>query len=114
MVNKFDDICLIFSGPTTATTPLEAETRALIFLLSKINNYMASNPRMIVLTDSLDLVNNVRHYKTGIDYTIPYTEEHDMLGIHKIHLEHTNRSNNLGADSLAKQGLIRPNIIWGH
>lgn len=43
IINKHDDICFIFSGPTIVATSLEAETKAFMFLLNKLTVSLPEN-----------------------------------------------------------------------
>lgn len=112
VVNKNDDLCFIFSGPMTATTPLEAETKALIFLLQKLNEHFTMDKKIIILTDSIELWTNVKRYKTCNTTFVQCTDPVDLVELQHIHLDHIKCSHNFGVDYLAKQGRIKPNIIW--
>lgn len=103
----------IFSGPTVATTPLQAETNALILALQEINNKIPKDKRVIVHTDAYNLFQNIQRYRAGHITNIPYTDTINMGLYSNIFIEHINRQHNRGADYLAKQGATRPNIVRG-
>lgn len=47
IVDNKEELCFIFSGPTAATTSLEAETRSLIFLLHKIYSFITRDKKIL-------------------------------------------------------------------
>lgn len=113
IINNKDDLCLIFSGSTPATNSLEAETNALFFLLQHIPSFIHKEKKVIIYTDSMELLKNVKNYKAGNATSIKFSESRDLTGLQYISLDHIARAHNFSADFLAKQGLSRPNMIWG-
>lgn len=103
----------IFSGPTRALTPLQAETNALLVVLREIHSNISRDNRVVVYTDAHNLYHNIQLYRAGRIRGVPFAENIDMDLYNFINIEHINRLHNRGADYLAKTGAHKPNIIMG-
>lgn len=110
---NLEDLMYIYSGPVTASSPLEAETKALFTLMQAIHNNIDHDKKIIIHTDSYNLWYNFHKFGAGLRDKIDYLEAYTMDIYYYIHISHIPRSYNRGADILAKTGSSRPNTILG-
>lgn len=111
--NKMGDIEFLFSGPIEAVNPLEAESKAMAYMIQHILQKYTEHKKIIIHTDSYTLWENIQKYRAGFLNVIPYMDTAQILDNRHIQIGHIRRHLNPGADHLAKLGLQRPNIIFG-
>lgn len=90
-----DDHILEFDGPVRFTSTLQAEKMALNQLVNLILNSQWCSEKIVILTDSMQLVDLVN--SQGL-----FSEWEDLQL--RISIRHVNRDFNVQADRLAKQG----------
>lgn len=108
-----EDLQFIFSGPTAAEDPLQAETNAMVVVLNEIHSKISFDKRVIVHTDSFILCRNLQFYKAGIATIVPYAENLSRDLLQHVTKTHIKRLYNKGADYLAKQGVDKPTVLKG-
>lgn len=93
---------LEFAGPVKVQSAIQAEVQALLQLVSLLVNSQWSKEKILILLDSVNLINAVRIQPMSADW--------EKLRC-RIALRHVNRFFNIHADKLAKYGASL-NKIW--
>lgn len=105
----------IFSGPTQAWCHLEAKRNAVLFLFSSIVKNSKYKGRTTICTDNLLLVNHFQKERAGYKRE-SLLEEHrqwdSLVSNHCFRLSYVPRDALIGADDLAKQGMVRSKVLF--
>lgn len=91
------ELYFIFSGPVISSSPLETETKALLFLIQHLTNINNNSNRIIIHTDSMELWTNILNYKSGKSASIKFASHSDLNLLGQVHVAHINRTLNTGA-----------------
>lgn len=105
---------MIFSGPVSSMTALEAEIEAVLYVLNVIHNANLHNRRAVVCTDSMSAINSI--YKgLGIDFPllVPKFDLERLLN-ESVTIKFIPRELNGNADQLAKEGASRSIFFLYH
>lgn len=95
---------------------MEVETNAFSFMLTLVLKKFKEHDRIIVHTDSYVLWENLQKFRVGHSNLIPFMDMTNMTNSNEakhIHIAHIRRGLNPRVDFLAKQGMNRPNTIFG-
>lgn len=111
--HKNDNKQFLFSGPTVAEDPLQAETDSILIVLNEIHLNIPSDKKVIMHTDSQILWNNIQLFKAGLVLNIPFAENIHLGLLQNVTITYISRTHNRGANYLAKQGLHKPRLVKG-
>ena len=107
IVRSTGESLLIFSGPVSSQTALEAEIEAVLYVLDFVQHNKLHNRKVVVCTDSMLALNSI--YKgLGIDFPLlaPKYDLDSMLH-GSVMIRFIPRELNDNADQLAKSGASR-------
>lgn len=115
IVDHNKKVLFTFSGKTSASSPLEVEMQALIFLHQKFRASALGNNSLQLYSDSLTLVQGVLRARARIFIRSPILrgDEWEILindGFTKV--AYINRKNLLGADKRANEGKFMQNFFF--
>lgn len=115
LLDKNKEIIFLFSGPSSAKSPMEAEVHALHFLIQKIINSDLTDTHILIASDSLELVTACNNDIQNLNEDIHLIKEFLKLK-QGVKVAHINRRFNIEADRLGKKGRLRSNVLegWTH
>lgn len=113
--DRDQNILYIFSGHSDALSPLRAELEAIIHIIKVIFSSNKKHSSCRLFSDCETLVNALNKVKAGgvSDLFLDINQCREMVESLKISFVHIDRSLNVGADDLAKQGLSRSSLVGG-
>lgn len=93
----------IFSCPIFASSPLETEKLAFLFLFDKVKSLLSINSRLLLYTDSLTLVNQAQQVRAGYINLEGDEDWKEVIDSPFVKLYFMQREELLGVDELAKK-----------
>lgn len=113
--DREDNLLFIFSGPTQAWCPLEAERNAVLFIFDRVERNSKHKGMVTICTDSVLLVNQFQKERAGFKGE-SFLKKHkywdSMVSNHCFRLSYVPRDVLSGADELAKQGMVRSKVLF--
>lgn len=105
--NKSEFAIYTFSGPANVSSNVQAETEAILHVLSIVSKMNISKGRVVICSDSTEAISvTSKGLEAHLSDKIPPQEVKSLLESY-VYLQFVPRELNEDADSLAKDGLKR-------
>lgn len=112
IMNTNEEVIYMFSGPSQASSPVEAKIEAIIFLASVFEENFAELDKWIIRTDCVTAIQSFANQKAGKLDRFDYLDKWALLSKNKkVSLFFSPRDLLEKADSLAKMGSNRPDML---